>query len=141
MGSKRNHSNLKLALKAREKHAEKTKAQKKRIDEQTKQAKLNRQLKSAQKIMYAETEMILLVGEGNFSFARALTLAPFNCGQGLFASCYDDKESLCVKYEDAKANVKHLKSVGAEVLVGIDARKLGDVREGAWDGAFDKVVF
>ena len=113
----------------------------KKLEEQKKQAKLNRQLKSAQKVMYTDTEMILLVGEGNFSFARALTEEPFNCGEGLFASCYDSKEALCVKYEDAKANVKHLKKQGAEVLVGIDARKLSEVRDGAWANAFDKIVF
>jgi hypothetical protein len=85
--------------------------------------------------------MILLVGEGNFSFTRALTEEPFNCGPGLFATCYDDKASLVHKYEDAKANVKHLKEQGAEVCVGIDARKLSEVREGSWTNAFDKIVF
>lgn len=91
--------------------------------------------------MYDESEMILLVGEGNFSFARALTEEPFNCKDGLFATCYDDKASLLIKYEDAKANVKHLKQCGAEIAVNVDCRKLAEMRDGAWKNAFDKIVF
>ena len=75
------------------------------------------------------TDKILLIGEGNFSFARALVidtpsslehLVPAN----VTATSYDSEEESFSKYPDAEAIVSTIKQRGVEVLFGIDATKL-----------------
>ncbi|KAG6874382.1 hypothetical protein C0995_015118 [Termitomyces sp. Mi166 len=80
-------------------------------------------------IPFCSTHTILLIGEGNFSFARALLrdppaelrdLPPRN----LTATAYDTENECYEKYEDAREIVAYLRQRGAQVLFGIDATKL-----------------
>ncbi|KIK81882.1 hypothetical protein PAXRUDRAFT_832551 [Paxillus rubicundulus Ve08.2h10] len=80
-------------------------------------------------IPFKPTDKILLIGEGNFSFARALLvdapsalehLPPAN----VTATSYDSEEECYSKYPDAKGMVDTIKQRGVEVLFNIDATKL-----------------
>ncbi|KAG5721890.1 UPF0617 protein [Termitomyces sp. T112] len=80
-------------------------------------------------IPFLSKDTILLIGEGNFSFARALLcdppaelrdLPPRN----LTATAYDTEDECYNKYADAREIVTYLRQRGAQVLFGVDATKL-----------------
>ncbi len=48
---------------------------------------------------YHESQQILCVGEGNFSFARALVRTLEGVGQNLFATAYDARDTVDAKYQ------------------------------------------
>jgi 25S rRNA (uracil2634-N3)-methyltransferase len=80
-------------------------------------------------IPFLPTNRILLIGEGNFSFARALVIDPPPVlqsfpAENLTATAYDSEEECYDKYPDAKEIVTTLKEKGVEVLFGIDAIRL-----------------
>jgi len=80
-------------------------------------------------IPFSATDKILLIGEGNFSFARALTLnAPASLKNlppsSVTATAYDTEEECYSKYPDAQVTVQGLRETGVEVLFRIDATKL-----------------
>ncbi|KAG6336230.1 hypothetical protein ID866_2849 [Astraeus odoratus] len=90
------------------------------------QGKLN---PSPPTIPFKPTDKILLIGEGNFSFARALLVdAPVELEHlppsSVTATSYDSEGDCYAKYPDAREIVETLRSRGAEVLFGIDATKL-----------------
>jgi 25S rRNA (uracil2634-N3)-methyltransferase len=82
-------------------------------------------------IPFSSTDAILLIGEGNFSFARALAFHPPS-GSGLehlpprniTATAYDSEEECYAKYPEAKDIVESLRERGVEVLFNVDATKL-----------------
>jgi 25S rRNA (uracil2634-N3)-methyltransferase len=83
-------------------------------------------------IPFNPTDRILLIGEGNFSFARALTLnmpaALENLPPGnIMATAYDTEEDCYLKYPDAHIIVQGLREKGVEVLFGVDATNLEKV--------------
>ena len=80
------------------------------------------------------SDTILLVGEGNFSFARAL----FSSGyEGLLhlppsnvmATAYDSEDACYEKYPDAREIVQELRDMGVGVLFDVDARRLENRKE------------
>lgn len=80
-------------------------------------------------IPFSATERILLAGEGNFSFARALVCSPppsldFLPPSNVTATVYDTEEDCCSKYPDATEIIAALREKGVEVLFGVDATKL-----------------
>ncbi|KIJ22195.1 hypothetical protein PAXINDRAFT_58713, partial [Paxillus involutus ATCC 200175] len=80
-------------------------------------------------IPFKPTDKILLIGEGNFSFARALLVDPPSALEHLppanvTATSYDSEEECFSKYPDAKEMVDTIKQCGVEVLFSIDATKL-----------------
>lgn len=98
-------------------------------------------------IPFQSTDTILLIGEGNFSFALALssfsqsssssaseyTLATPTTSahplahlppQNITATAYDTSEECYSKYPEAEMIVEKLKSMGAEVLFGVDGTQL-----------------
>ena len=86
------------------------------------------------------TDKILLIGEGNFSFARALlsTLPPSN----ITATAYDSEEACYAKYPEAETIVQGLREKGVEVVFDIDATALEKVS--GWKGGkrrWDRVVW
>jgi len=83
-------------------------------------------------IPFNPTDRILLIGEGNFSFARALTLDMPASLKGLppgnvTATAYDAEHDCYVKYPDAQSTVQVLREKGVEVLFNVDATKLEKV--------------
>ncbi|KAF9270839.1 hypothetical protein L218DRAFT_952906 [Marasmius fiardii PR-910] len=122
-------------------------------------------------VPFRPTDTILLVGEGNFSFTRALVscqcqsssspsspsssktqdqrpaltvlaqLPPNN----VTATAYDTEEECYAKYPDAREIVEELQLKGVEVVFGVDATKLEALAKGKGKGKqlrkWDKVVW
>jgi len=92
-------------------------------------------------IPFRSTDKILLIGEGNFSFARALIQdAPnelaFLPPQNITATAYDSEEACFEKYLGARGIVEDLKERGVEVLFGVDAtslERIGALKGRRWD--------
>lgn len=88
-------------------------------------------------IPFRPTDRILLIGEGNFSFARALVSElPDLPASNVTATAYDSQEECFAKYADAEEVVEELKGKGVEVLFGVDASKLekvGALKRRRWD--------
>jgi 25S rRNA (uracil2634-N3)-methyltransferase len=104
-----------------------------------KEARQKATLENMHRNLYATGERILLVGEGNFSFARALC-KHLGSGAGVYASSYDSEAVLSKKYSDAAACRKEIEdSLGGTVLTSVDAMRLHKVKE--FRGAFRKIVF
>lgn len=83
-------------------------------------------------IPFNPTDRILLIGEGNFSFARALTInAPTSLEDlppsNVTATAYDTEEDCYMKYPEAQIIVQGLREMGIEVLFNVDATKLDKV--------------
>ncbi|KAI0673632.1 hypothetical protein C8Q78DRAFT_1018141 [Trametes maxima] len=93
------------------------------------QAKTKGKAPMSPTIPFAASDSILLVGEGNFSFARALALHPppqleFLPAANITATAHDTEEDCFAKYPDAREIVEALRDKGAEILFGVDATKL-----------------
>ncbi|KAJ6520203.1 hypothetical protein C8R45DRAFT_887357 [Mycena sanguinolenta] len=83
-------------------------------------------------IPFHATDKILLIGEGNFSFARALVKdGPAELehlpAKNITATAYDTEEECYDKYSEAAEIVKELRTAGVEVFFGVDATQLGRV--------------
>jgi len=88
--------------------------------------------------LYVAGERILLVGEGNFTFARALCKQVG--GAGVYATCLDSEAELKQKYPDAGSVRTEIEgTLGGTILTGVDGTRLHKVRE--FRGAFRKIVF
>lgn len=84
-------------------------------------------------IPFRLTDEILLVGEGNFSFTRALALNPSSVldslpPRNITTTTYDTEQECYRKYHDAEEIVQMLKRRGVEVLFRVDATKLEKVQ-------------
>ena len=96
-------------------------------------------------IPFEASDKILLIGEGNFSFAVALLQhppAPLDHlpPASVVATAYDAEEECYAKYPDAEQNVRVLREKGARVLFNVDATKLE--RTSVLKGkAFDRIVW
>mmetsp|Transcript_1538 Transcript_1538/g.3524 ORF Transcript_1538/g.3524 Transcript_1538/m.3524 type:complete len:232 (-) Transcript_1538:731-1426(-) len=83
---------------------------------------------------YDPSQRILLVGEGNLSFASALCKifctgcnndAKHRCGLNLIATVLEpDERALCNKFPNVKKTLTTLRNFGVNVLFGIDATNL-----------------
>ena len=80
-------------------------------------------------IPFRPTDKILLIGEGNFSFARALVeSAPadlrFLPPNNLTATAYDTEKQCYEKYPEAESIISFLRTKGVEVIFGVDGTRL-----------------
>jgi len=96
-------------------------------------------------IPFQLTDKILLVGEGDFSFTRALALDPPSVldslpPRNITATTYDTEQECYRKYHDAEEIVRMLKSKGVEVLFGVDATKLEKI-QGLKSRKWDRIVW
>ena len=88
---------------------------------------------------------VLLIGEGDFSFSRAL-VENHGCSS-LHATSFDSQSAVLSKYPQAAATIKLLENAGCKVEFKVDATKLGlagaqgsgskHIRKGGWD----RIVF
>ncbi|KAI9847802.1 MAG: hypothetical protein M1837_001695 [Sclerophora amabilis] len=76
-------------------------------------------------IPFSSTDRILLIGEGDFSFALSL-LTDHACHH-VTATCLDDESALFSKYPQARQYVKELGNGGARIVYGVDGTKLGSL--------------
>ncbi|GAB1525635.1 hypothetical protein RhiTH_008798 [Rhizoctonia solani] len=123
------------AMEAKGKHADKAGKSKKRT-----------RVESPRKatVPFIPTDRILLIGEGNFSFAHSLldhpsipSLPPVN----ITATAYDSESDCLAKYPDAQAHIAALRSAGTTVLFGVDARHLDKTFPLKSARKWDKVVW
>jgi len=84
-------------------------------------------------------QRILLVGEGNFSFAVSLIELLGGDGSKLTCTAYDSMEVLKEKYKDAAANIKTVSNAGAAVHLEIDGTELEDTPQ--LEKNYDLVIF
>ncbi|KAI8914230.1 hypothetical protein EDD86DRAFT_231639 [Gorgonomyces haynaldii] len=70
-----------------------------------------------------DSENILFIGEGNFSFAWAVC-EQLGTGEHLVCTCFDSEKVLKEKYEDAIGNIEQLQFMEAQILYGVDCTKL-----------------
>ncbi|KAI4260113.1 MAG: hypothetical protein L6R42_004221 [Xanthoria sp. 1 TBL-2021] len=94
---------------------------------------------------------ILLVGEGDFSFAHSLYTS-HHC-QNVIATCFDSAKILAEKYPQSTGYIQELEDAACEdetinikILYGVDATKLGKGGLGSGGkevkkGEFDRIVF
>ncbi|KAF9013611.1 hypothetical protein BDZ89DRAFT_1077010 [Hymenopellis radicata] len=136
MGKSKNLKSALASQQTRLKHKEKSEKAAKATESQAKAKKLSQSRKSKQHlrptIPFLPTDTILLIGEGNFSFTRALVrnpppelthLPPGN----ITATAYDSEQDCCSKYPDAQEILVDLRARGVQVLFGVDASKLDRV--------------
>jgi 25S rRNA (uracil2634-N3)-methyltransferase len=132
-------SNLLTAQKEKQKKSEKQKRAQ-QIEQQKRQKQGGLQ-KQQQKAPYEFSDKILLVGEGNFSFARSLVESVVHGGENIIATCYDEEEVLYKKYEgEAKENIQVIKELGGTVVFEVDATQL-DKCKAIKKMKFSKIVF
>ncbi|KAI9499219.1 hypothetical protein BDB00DRAFT_753377 [Zychaea mexicana] len=98
--------------------------------------------KHGRKPKFTSTDRVLLIGEGNFSFAKSIAEHYMASNPGnIIATCYDSEQMLYEKYADeAKSNVATLKELGVTVLFEIDGtklRKYKDLRK----NRYTKIIF
>ena len=112
------HKKQRLALQQQQ-HKEKLGAQRKLAKK-----------RAAARCPYQPHHTLLLIGEGNFSFARSLIAAPPTAGFtplpgcNLTATCYDSFAVARDKYADVQDNIDALRAAGARVWDSIDATQL-----------------
>jgi len=80
-------------------------------------------------IPFRPTDKILLIGEGNFSFARALVESAladlqFLPPNNLTATSYDTEKQCYEKYPEAGSIISILRTKGVEVIFGVDGTRL-----------------
>lgn len=96
-------------------------------------------------VPFKATDKILLIGEGNFSFTRALISYPppilqYLPASNVVATAYDTEAQCFEKYPEARAIVEELRSKGAEIIFGVDATKL-EKNAPLRNWKFDKIIW
>ncbi|KAK1076723.1 hypothetical protein LTR33_008698 [Friedmanniomyces endolithicus] len=91
--------------------------------------------KSKPTIPFHAEDRILLIGEGDFSFAKSI-VEHHGCYQ-VTATLYDSQQSLYGKYEpQAELHTKYLEAAGQTILYGINATALDRTKQLlSWDVA------
>ncbi|KAI7822791.1 hypothetical protein BX661DRAFT_124512, partial [Kickxella alabastrina] len=82
---------------------------------------------------------ILLIGEGNFSFAHSLAKR-LGSAQNITATAFDTRPIALEKYHDAQIHLDALQEMGGEVLFGVDGTALDKVEE-LKGRSFSHIVF
>mmetsp|Transcript_114846 Transcript_114846/g.263643 ORF Transcript_114846/g.263643 Transcript_114846/m.263643 type:complete len:425 (+) Transcript_114846:354-1628(+) len=67
---------------------------------------------------------VLLLGEGDFSFAVSAALR--GSGQQLLATAYEAEKVVCEKYTPASENIRLLRSLKVQVEFGVNVKNLSD---------------
>lgn len=108
---------------------------------QSKPAKSAKAKQPEPTIPFQAEDRILLVGEGDFSFAKSIVEEHGCCD--VTATCFDSQEELFEKYKpQAQEHVTYLDEEGQTVLHGIDATKLDKTKYLKKSGElFDVILF
>eukprot|EP00040_Diaphanoeca_grandis_P023827 m.130136 g.130136 ORF g.130136 m.130136 type:complete len:283 (+) comp29460_c5_seq3:821-1669(+) len=78
---------------------------------------------SNSRMPYIATDLILLVGEGDFSFSAALTTV-LKGSLNITATAYDSLEHVQKKYDTAEDHIDNFKAGGGTEVFNVDATKL-----------------
>lgn len=91
-------------------------------------------------IPFEPEDRILLIGEGDFSFAKSIVEHHGCCD--VTATCYESKHDLFEKYHpQGEQHVQYLEDEGQTVLYNVDATKLEATKVLKKGGLFDKILF
>lgn len=91
-------------------------------------------------IPFSAEDRILLVGEGDFSFAKSI-VEHHGC-YDVTATCLDSKDDLLEKYKpQAETHLQYLEDEGQTILFNIDATKLDSTKALQKVGLFDRIFF
>ena len=109
-------------------------------DEAHRPAKSVKVKKPQPTIPFHAEDRILLIGEGDFSFAKAIVEHHGCCD--VIATCFDSKEVLLEKYQpQAEEHIQYLEDEGQTVLYGVDATKLSANKALNKGELYDRVLF
>lgn len=75
-------------------------------------------------VPFSPDQTLLLVGEGDFSFAKALIVENLIAPENLIATCYDSKQTVIEKYPHVEEILTFLTEEGVNVEYEIDATNL-----------------
>ncbi|KAG9294571.1 hypothetical protein G9A89_008050 [Geosiphon pyriformis] len=124
----------------REKYAEKFKSKSKTGSGGDKLGKKGHHQKPLLPPPYSSDDSILLIGEGNFSFARSLAEDVLNTGHLITATACDSEKIVYEKYGNASEHIKLLQEFGAKVFFEVDGTQLEKFKT-LKGKRFDKIVF
>ncbi|VVA26999.1 PREDICTED: At4g26485 [Prunus dulcis] len=88
---------------------------------------------------YSSYQKILLVGEGDFSFAACLARA-FGSAANIVATSLDSREFLMVNYSKAMSNLKELEDRGCTILHCVDCKTM-NLHPRLYNKRFDRIIF
>ncbi|SAL94991.1 hypothetical protein [Absidia glauca] len=93
-------------------------------------------------VKFHDYDRVLLIGEGNFSYAAALVNQYYLSGaERLTATCFDSEQVLYDKYGDeAKDNVDLVRTMGGTVLFEVDGTKLDKLKT-VNKHTYSKIIF
>ncbi|KAL8247815.1 hypothetical protein R6Q59_009031 [Mikania micrantha] len=72
---------------------------------------------------YEKNQMILIVGDGDFSFLNSMAHA-LGDGRNITATSFDSYNTLLLKYKKAKKHINNLQELGARIIHNVDATKM-----------------
>lgn len=75
-------------------------------------------------IPFTPEDYVLLIGEGDFSFAVSIIKQNYVVGSHLIATSYDSLEDLKAKYPNATENLEYLTQHGVDIIHEIDTNDL-----------------
>lgn len=90
----------------------------------TKNNNKNGALNSKGLIPFSYDDTLLLIGEGDLSYAVSIVKQNYINPDNLMATCYDTLEEVKSKYPNVEENISFLESEGVKILYGIDANNL-----------------
>ncbi|KAL8150677.1 hypothetical protein V2J09_020485 [Rumex salicifolius] len=90
---------------------------------------------------YSSFHQILLVGEGDFSFALCLARS-FDSASNIVATSFDSYEDVVInKYKRGSSNLMQLRSFGATLIFGVDATNMKYSATDLANWRFDRIVY
>lgn len=95
---------------------------------------------STEHITPGQQQKVLLLGEGDFSFAASLAKNLPAKGAGVVATSYDSAEDVNNRYSNASVNITDTREGGATVVHGVDAQTI-DPLLGGPPPEFQYIVF
>ncbi|XP_058725460.1 uncharacterized protein At4g26485-like [Vicia villosa] len=88
---------------------------------------------------YRSSHIILLVGEGDFSFSLSLARA-FGSATKMVATSLDSRESLVLQYGSASSNLRELEVLGCTILHNVDVETMSQ-HHYLKNCSFDRIIF
>lgn len=115
------------------------KAQKKIKPIQKPENKVKKKTTYRYKLQCTEEEKILLVGEGNFSFALSLSEIVHGA-YNMICTSFDSRDTMLKKYPESDEITKNLEEMGGTIMYNVDATKL--IAHAVWKKKrFSKIIF
>ncbi|KAI8866593.1 hypothetical protein GQ42DRAFT_165406 [Ramicandelaber brevisporus] len=95
-----------------------------------------------QRFPFNINDRILLIGEGNFSYAHSIART-LGSAKSITATCYDSEQDLITKYgesEDVQSHIAAFTALGGTILYNVDGTRLNATKP-LKNKVFDHIVF